>query len=57
VIREPGHRFLGAPQSIAPFAKELGEFAWLSDAAYQQTAAGQKHMKKMMAEAAHETGI
>ena len=52
VVREPGHRFLSAPEPVAPFAKEHWEFAWLSDAAYQQTAAGQKHLKKMMAETA-----
>ena len=57
VVREPGHRFLGAPQAVSPFAKEHCEFAWLSDAAYQQTAAGQKHVKKMVAETALETGI
>jgi len=56
VVRAPGHRFLSAPQPIVPFAKEHWEFAWLSDAAYQQTAAGQKQ-KNMMAETAHATGI
>lgn len=48
VVRETGQRFLGAPQPIGPFAKEHWEFAWLSVAAYQETAAGQKHKGKMM---------
>ncbi len=51
-IRDPGQRFLSAPQPITPFAQEHWEFAWLSDAAYQKTAAGQKQMKKVMAETA-----
>ena len=46
VLRKPGQRFLSAPIEIAPFAKEHWEFAWLSDAAYLQTAAGQKHIEK-----------
>jgi hypothetical protein len=50
VVREPGHRFLSAPQPIVPFAKEHWEFAWLSVAAYLQTPAGQKHTRKVLAE-------
>ena len=42
VLRKPGQRFLSAPLPIAPLAKEHWEFAWLSDAAYLQTDAGQK---------------
>jgi hypothetical protein len=48
VIRKPGRRFLSAPLPISSFAKEHWEFAWLSDAAYQETDAGQKHIEKMM---------
>jgi hypothetical protein len=48
VIREAGHRFLSAPKPIGPFANEHCEFAWLSVAAYQQTAAGQQHSKNML---------
>jgi hypothetical protein len=55
VTREPGDRFLSAPQPIAPLAKEHWEFAWLSDAAYQQTAAGKKHIKKMQQQTDHQT--
>lgn len=49
VVRELGRRFLGAPQPIAPFAKEHWEFAWLSVVAYQVTHAGQEHAKKRRA--------
>jgi hypothetical protein len=48
VVRKPGDRFLSAPEPIAPYAEEHWEFAWLSVAAYLQTAAGQKHIQKMM---------
>jgi len=48
VVRKPGQRFLGAPLPISSFAKEHWEFAWLSDAAYLQTDAGQKHIQKTM---------
>ena len=41
-IREPGARTLGQPQPVQPEAMRDLEFAWLSDAAYQKTAAGQK---------------
>ncbi|SRR5579859_2153371 len=47
VVRAPGQRFLSAPQPITPFAQEHWEFAWLSDAAYQETAAGKKHIAKV----------
>lgn len=47
VTRAPGQRFLSAPLPIAPFAQQHWEFAWLSDAAYQETPAGQKHMRKL----------
>jgi len=47
VVRKPGQRFLSAPQPITPFAKEHWEFAWLSDVAYQETAAGEKQLEKM----------
>jgi hypothetical protein len=50
VIRAPGQRFLSSPLPIASFAQEHWEFAWLSDAAYQETPAGQKHMRKMLAD-------
>jgi hypothetical protein len=52
VVRKPGQRFLGAPLPIAPFAREHWEFAWLSDVAYQETAAGKKHIEKIQAKAA-----
>jgi hypothetical protein len=48
VVRTPGDRFLSAPEPISPYAKEHWQFAWLSVAAYLQTAAGKKHVKKMM---------
>ena len=48
VVRTPGDRFLSAPEPIAPYAEEHWVFAWLSVAAYLQTAAGQKHTQKMM---------
>ena len=41
-IREPGARTLGQPQPAQPEAMRDLEFAWLSEAAYQKTAAGQK---------------
>ena len=47
VLRRPGQRFLSAPVPVAPFANEHWEFAWLSDVAYLETAAGQKHVEKM----------
>jgi hypothetical protein len=47
VIRECGDRFLSAPRHIAPYASKHWQFGWLSVAAYQETAAGQKHIKKM----------
>jgi len=47
LVRIPGRRFLSAPQPITPFAKEHWEFAWLSDAAYQETDAGKKHIEKI----------
>ena len=56
VVREPGHRFLSAPRAIAPLAKEHWEFAWLSDAAYQQTVAGQKHLKKLLVQSEPQVG-
>jgi hypothetical protein len=56
VLRKPGHRFLSAPEPIAPLAKEHWEFAWLSVAAYLRTAAGQKHTKNALAEAAAPIG-
>jgi hypothetical protein len=56
VVRAPGQRFLSAPLPDAPFAREHWEFAWLSDAAYQQTPAGQKHMKKLGASALADGG-
>ncbi len=49
VVRAPGQRYLSAPQPIAAFVNEHWEFAWLSDAAYLQTPAGQKHVEKMQA--------
>lgn len=42
VVRTPGSRFLGPPQPAAPEAKKDLEFAWLSEAAYGNTAAGLK---------------
>jgi hypothetical protein len=51
VVRETGQRFLSAPKPIAPFAQEHWQFAWLSVAAYQETAAGQKDKKKVMMDA------
>ncbi len=56
VVRTPGQRFLSAPLPIVPFAKEHWEFAWLSMAAYQETAAGQKHIRKMQAKPAPQIG-
>jgi hypothetical protein len=56
VVRAPGQRFLSAPLRVAPFAREHWEFAWLSDAAYQQTPAGQKHMSKLEASAPADGG-
>src|SRR5258705_467652 len=56
VVRKPGQRFLSGPQPIAPFAKEHWEFAWLSDAAYLQTAAGQKHIEKKIKKAVADVG-
>lgn len=56
VVRRPGQRFLGAPLPIVSFAKEHWEFAWLSDAAYQETAAGKKHIEKMVKKAAADIG-
>jgi hypothetical protein len=47
VVRVPGDRFLSAPQPIGPYANEHFEFAWLSDSAYLQTAAGQRHLAKI----------
>jgi hypothetical protein len=52
VVRAPGQRFLSAPEPNAAYATEHWEFAWLSVAAYLQTAAGQKHMNKMRPAAA-----
>jgi hypothetical protein len=54
VVRETGQRFLSAPKPIAPFASEHREFAWLSVAAYQETAAGQKQKTEMIAVATPE---
>jgi hypothetical protein len=48
VERTPGDRFLSGPKPIVPYAEEHWEFAWLSVAAYLQTAAGQKHIQNMM---------
>jgi len=56
VVRKPGQRFLSAPQPIGPFAKEHWEFAWLSDAAYLQTAAGRKHVDQKVTKAVPDTG-
>src|SRR5437660_4297317 len=36
VVREPGARFLGPPQPVAPEARRDLEFAWLSESAYQR---------------------
>jgi hypothetical protein len=36
VIREPGKRFLGPPQPVAPEARKDLEFAWLSQSAYEE---------------------
>jgi len=47
VVRKPGQRFLSAPLPVSSFAKEHWEFAWLSDVAYQETAAGEKHLAKV----------
>src|SRR5450756_989101 len=33
-VREPGQRFLGAPEPLAAEAEQDWEFAWLSAAAY-----------------------
>jgi hypothetical protein len=46
VVREPGQRFLGAPQPIAKYATAHWEFAWLSMAAYGKTRAGQRQARK-----------
>ena len=56
VVREPGDRFLSAPEPIAPLAKEHWEFAWLSVAAYLQTPAGQKHTKNLLTKTAAPGG-
>jgi hypothetical protein len=56
VVRKPGHRFLSAPEPIAPFAMEHWEFAWLSVAAYLQTPAGQKQTKSALADIAAPIG-
>lgn len=45
-IREPGSRMLGPPQPVQPEARRDLEFAWLSETAYQKTAAGQKALAK-----------
>jgi hypothetical protein len=37
VVREPGERFLSAPQPIGPYAAEHWEFAWLADSAYGES--------------------
>jgi hypothetical protein len=47
VVRVPGDRLLSAPKPIVRFAPEHSEYAWLSDAAYLKTAAGEQHVKKM----------
>src|SRR5579863_4629352 len=49
VLREPGHRFLGAPRPIQPYAREHSEYAWLSFAAYQETKAGQRASRAQVA--------
>lgn len=41
-VREPGDRFLSAPQPIAPYAAEHCEFAWLADSAYGKTLAAKR---------------
>src|SRR5438105_9195418 len=46
VIREPGHRALGAPQPAQPEAQKDLEFAWLSESAYGKTSAGRKQKQK-----------
>lgn len=51
VVREPGHRFLGAPRPIRPYAEEHWQFAWLADSAYGKTIAG----KASKAEHARQT--
>jgi len=56
VVRAPGKRYLSAPLPITPFAREHWEFAWLSMAAYQETAAGQKHIEKVKKKAAANKG-
>jgi len=56
VIRIPGNRFLSAPLPIATFAKEHWEFAWLSDAAYLDTPAGEKHASEMAAKPVQGVG-
>jgi Lipase (class 3) len=39
-VRDPGSRLLSAPRPIAPYAAEHWEFAWLADAAYDDTPDG-----------------
>ena len=45
VVREPGARMLGAPEPAQPEASRDLEFAWLSEAAYGNTPAGQDEKK------------
>jgi hypothetical protein len=46
-VREPGDRFLSAPEPIAPYAAEHWEFAWLADSAYGKTEAGRTSMEEL----------
>lgn len=41
-VRDPGSRLLSAPRAIAPYAAEHWQFAWLADAAYGKTPAGEQ---------------
>jgi hypothetical protein len=41
-VRDPGSRLLSAPRPIAPYAAEHWQFAWLADAAYGKTPAGEQ---------------
>ena len=51
VTREPGHRTLSRPVPAYADALEDREFAWLADAAYGKTPAGQATKAVMQAQA------
>jgi hypothetical protein len=53
-VRNPGCRFLSAPRPIAPYAAKHWEYAWLADAAYGKTPAGQSSREEDTCEAVDE---